>query len=149
MSENGVPTDDMPDSPQPPFWGPAYHDRDLDALLSGDPGNTPAPLRPVESALAALRAAPTGRELSHEVAAMAAFRAIVRPGVPWTLPAEHGTAAADTLILPPAIFPLAILPPAILPPAEHLLSRADGRRRARPGTAATARTGTGAGPPSR
>lgn len=112
MSENGVPTDDMPDSPQPPFWGPAYHDRDLDALLSGAPGNTPVPLRPVESTLAALRAAPTGRELSHEAAARAAFRAIVQPGVPWTPPAEHGTAAADTLILPPA---------------EHLLSPADRR----------------------
>lgn len=111
MSENGVPTDDMPDSQQPPFWGPAYHDRDLDALLSGDKGNTPAPLRPVESTLAALGAAPSGRELSHEAAALAAFRAIVQQGVPWT-PPEHGTTTADTLILPPG---------------QHLLSPADRR----------------------
>jgi hypothetical protein len=122
MSENGVPDDDMPDSQQPPFWGPAYHDRDLDALLSGDAGNIPVALRPVESTLAALRAAPTHRELSAEAAARAAFRAIVQPGLGWTAPAEHGTVSADTLILPPAI-----LPPAILQPAERLLSPADRR----------------------
>jgi hypothetical protein len=132
MSENGVPTDDMPDSQQPPFGGPAYHDRDLDALLSGDPGNTPAPLRLVESTLAALRAAPTGREHSHEAAARTAFRAIVQPGVPWTPPAEHGTTTADTLILPPAdrrLSPAGRRPPRA---ARHRRRRAnwDGRRSA-------------------
>ena len=60
----------MPDSQQPPFWGPAYHERDLDALLSGKAGNTPAALRPVESTLAALRAAPAPRELSSEATAL-------------------------------------------------------------------------------
>ena len=56
----------MPDSQQPSFWGPAYHDRDLDALLSGAGGSIPPALRPVERTLAALRAAPAGRELSDE-----------------------------------------------------------------------------------
>jgi hypothetical protein len=102
----------MPDSQQPPFWGPAYHERDLDALLSGEAGNTPLALRPVESTLAALRAAPAPRELSGEATARAAFRVLARPPVPWTAAAEHGTVTQDTLVLPPA---------------EHLLSRA-GRR---------------------
>ena len=31
----------MPDSQQPPFWGPAYDERDLDALLSGEAASTP------------------------------------------------------------------------------------------------------------
>jgi len=116
MSENGVPNDDMPDSQQPPSWGPAYHDRDLDALLSGDAGNIPVVLRPVESTLAALRAAPSRRELSEEAAARAAFRAIVQRRVPWAPPAEQGIVTADTLILPPAIGP-----------AERLLTPADRR----------------------
>ena len=46
----------MPDSQVPPIWGPAYDERDLDALLSGETGSTPAALQPVESTLAALRA---------------------------------------------------------------------------------------------
>jgi hypothetical protein len=102
----------MPDSQQPPFWGPAYHERDLDALLSGEAGNTPLALRPVESTLAALRAAPAPRELSSEATARAAFRVMARPQVPWTAPAEHGTVTQNTLVLPPA---------------EHLLSRASRR----------------------
>ena len=65
----------MPDSQLPPLWGPAYDERDLDALLSGRTGSTPAALRPVESTLAALRADATGRELAREAAARAAFRA--------------------------------------------------------------------------
>jgi hypothetical protein len=102
----------MPDSQQPPFWGPAYRESDLDALLSGEVGNTPPVLRPVESTLAALRAAPAPRELSSEATARAAFRVMARPPVPWTAPAEHGTVTQDTLVLPPA---------------EHLLART-GRR---------------------
>ena len=102
----------MPDSQQPPFWGPAYHEWDLDALLSGAAGNTPPALRPVESTLAALRAAPTRRELSAEAAARAAFRAMAAAPVQWAAPAEHGTVTQDTLVLSPA---------------EHLLSRADRR----------------------
>ncbi len=114
MTGSGVPDDDMPDSQQQPFWGPAYHDRDLDALLSGAPGRTPAALRAVESTLDALRAAPSRRELSDEAAARAAFRAIAQPMAAWTAPAEHGTVTADTLILPPAerlLFPADRRPP--------------------------------------
>lgn len=92
----------MPDSQQPPFWGPPYDERDLDALLSGGRGSTPVALLPVESTLNALRAAPTGRELSDEAAARAAFRALAPPRVPWTAQAEHGTVTSHTLVLPPA-----------------------------------------------
>jgi len=76
----------MPDSQQPPFWGPAYHERDLDALLSGESWSTSLALRPVEGTLAALRAAPARRELSDEAAARAAFRAFAQQGVAWTAP---------------------------------------------------------------
>jgi len=65
----------MPDSQQPPPWGPAYDERDLDAVLSGDTAGIPVALQPVVSTLAALRAAATGRELSDEATARAAFRA--------------------------------------------------------------------------
>ncbi len=106
----------MPDSQQPPFRGPAYHERDLDALLSGEAGNIPLALRPVESALAALRAAPTRRELSYETAARAAFRALAASQLHRTAPVEHGTVTLDTLVLPLG---------------EHLLPPAD-RRRPRP-----------------
>ena len=80
----------MPDSQLPPHWGPAYDERDLDALLSGQTGSTPPALRPVESALAALRADATGRELAREAAARAAFRAFAPAAV-----------TAHTLVLPP------------------------------------------------
>jgi hypothetical protein len=90
----------MPDSEQPPFWGPAYHERDLDALLSGA-RNPPVALRPVESTLAALRAAPTRRELSDEAAARAAFRALASPQAQWAARAEHATVTQHTLVLPP------------------------------------------------
>ena len=101
----------MPDSQLPPLWGPAYDERDLDALLSGETGSTPAVLRPVESTLAALRGA--GRELSHEAAARAAFRAFAparyrRPdgaaaarGGGWAAAAAPAV-TAHTLVLPPA-----------------------------------------------
>ena len=120
----------MPDSQQPPFWGPAYHERDLEALLSGEAANTPPALRPVESTLAALRAAPTGRELSDEAEARAAFRARMAPpmpSAPRTASPECGTVPSDTLVLPLA---------------EHLLPSAGGGRASR-GTAA--RPGAGAG----
>jgi hypothetical protein len=101
----------MPDSQLPPLWGPAYDERDLDALLSGDTAGTPVALQPVVSTLAALRAAATGRELSDEGAARAAFRAFATATVPpatvppppagaaWTAAAEHPAVTAHTLIL--------------------------------------------------
>ncbi len=102
----------MPDSQVPPLWGPAYDERDLDALLSGETGSIPLALRPVQSTLAALRVAATGRELSGEAAARAAFRAFAPAPVPvpWTAappaPApvpwraqEPATVTAHTLIL--------------------------------------------------
>jgi len=97
----------MPDSQVPPLWGPAYDERDLDALLSGETGSTPVALQPVESTLAALRAAATGRELSDEAVARAAFRAFApaRPTtapLPWTAGAEPAAVTSDTLVLPPA-----------------------------------------------
>ena len=118
----------MPDSQQPPFWGPAYHERDLDALLSGTlpsgpAGNVPPALRPVESTLAALRAAPTRRELSAEASARAAFRALSTPQVPWTAPAEHGTVPSDTLVFPAGEH--------LLPAADRRPSRAARHRRRR------------------
>jgi hypothetical protein len=102
----------MPDSQLPPLWGPAYDERDLDALLTGDTAGTPVALQPVVSTLAALRAAATGRELSDEAAARAAFRAFATATVPppgtvppppagaaWTAAAEHPAVTAHTLIL--------------------------------------------------
>jgi hypothetical protein len=122
----------MPDSQQPPSWGPAYHERDLDVLLSGEAGNTPVALRRVATTLAALRVAPTARELSGEAEARAAFREMARPQALWTAPVEHGIVAQDTLVLPPAEY---LLPPADRrrpraagQPAGRLLLRADRRR---------------------
>jgi hypothetical protein len=112
----------MPDSQVPPIWGPAYDERDLDALLSGETGSTPAALQPVESTLAALRAAATRRELSDEAVARAAFRAFAPAALttgplatgplttaapttgplPWTAGAEPAAVSSHTLVLPPA-----------------------------------------------
>ena len=97
----------MPDSQVPPLWGPAYDERDLDALLSGETGSTPAALQPVESTLNALRAAATGRELSDEAVARAAFRAFApAPSISGPLPstagAEPAAVTSHTLVLPPA-----------------------------------------------
>ena len=111
----------MPDSQLPPFWGPAYHERDLDALLSGEARNTPPALRPVESTLAALRAAPAVRELAGEAAARAAFRAQTGPPVSWTAPPAYDAVPADTLILP--------LAEHLLPPADRRPTRAARHRR--------------------
>jgi hypothetical protein len=102
----------MPDSQVPPIWGPAYDERDLEALLSGETGSTPPALQPVESTLAALRGAATRRELSDEAVARAAFRAFA-PAPPttatpatapvsWTAGAEPAAVTSHTLVLPPA-----------------------------------------------
>jgi hypothetical protein len=104
---NGVPDDDMPDSQVPPIWGPAYDERDLEALLSGETGSTPPALQPVESTLAALRGAATRRELSDEAVARAAFRAFVPVSpttgpLPWAAEAEPAAVTSHTLVLPPA-----------------------------------------------
>ena len=128
----------MPDSQQPPFRGPAYHERDLDALLSGEPGSTPPALRPVESTLAALRAAPTPRELWAEADARAAFRALTLPpslGVSPPLPLSAPQAALSTspqaaLSISPQALPeheAATEHTLVLPLAEHLLAVTDGR----------------------
>ena len=136
----------MPDSQQPPLWGPPYQPADLDALLSGDRRSTPEALRPVGRTLDALRAAPApgGRELADEAAARAAFRALVRPqsqqaAAGWTAWAEPEAVAADTLVLPSA----EPSPSPVLPLAERVLAPADGhppgrarhRRRRHPGRA--------------
>jgi hypothetical protein len=97
----------MPDSQVPPIWGPAYDERDLDALLSGETGSTPVALQPVESTLAALRGAATRRELSDEAVARAAFRAFVPVSpttgpLPWAAGAEPAAVTSHTLVLPPA-----------------------------------------------
>jgi hypothetical protein len=96
----------MSDSQLPPLWGPAYGERDLDAVLSGDTASTPVALQPVVNTLAALRAAATGRELTDEAAARAAFRAFATATAPpppagaaWTAAAEHPAVTAHTLIL--------------------------------------------------
>jgi hypothetical protein len=112
MTGYGVPDDDMPDSPQPPIWGSAYDERDLDALLSGaargltsEEYGIPEALRPVAGTLAALLAAPARGEVSDEAAARAAFRAFapvpVPVPVPWTAAAEHGTVHSRTEVLSP------------------------------------------------
>ncbi len=97
----------MPDSQVPPIWGPAYDERDLDALLSGETGSTPVALQPVEGTLAALRGAATRRELADEAVARAAFRAFVPVSpttgpLPWTAEAEPAAVTSHTLVLPPA-----------------------------------------------
>jgi hypothetical protein len=97
----------MPDSQVPPLWGPAYDERDLDALLSGETRSTPVALQPVESTLAALRGAATRRELADEAVARAAFRAFVPVSpttgpLPWAAGAEPAAVTSHTLVLPPA-----------------------------------------------
>ncbi len=68
----------MSDS-QPPVWGPAYDERDLDDLLSGETFGVPGPLRAVAATLAALQADPASAELDREAAARGAFRLFVLP----------------------------------------------------------------------
>jgi hypothetical protein len=95
----------MPDSQLPPIWGPSYDERDLDALLSGKTWNTPDALRPVESTLDALRAAGSGRELSDEAAARAAYRAFgfaPHPSAPFpvAVTGQNSAVSEHTLVLP-------------------------------------------------
>jgi hypothetical protein len=76
LTRYGVPDDEMPDSPPPPPWGPApFDERDLDAVLSGEPTDIPE-LRPVADILAALAAAPMPGELRGQTVIMAEFRAL-------------------------------------------------------------------------
>ena len=83
MTDPGVPHDDMLSF----LWRsrmdiPEIGDEALDALLAQDrgPGETAAPLRPVEDVLAALRAAPSQGELTGLDPVLAEFRGAV--GVP-------------------------------------------------------------------
>jgi hypothetical protein len=77
LTRYGVPDDEMPDSPLPPWWGPApFEERDLDAVLSGEMTDIPVALRPVADTLAALQAAPMPAELRGEATIMAEFRAL-------------------------------------------------------------------------
>jgi len=89
----------MPDSQPPPNWGPAYDERDLDALLSGETENLPSALIPLAGALATLHAPPLRSELTGEAAARAVFRQQFAPAAPGP---EHGTVPAHTLALPRA-----------------------------------------------
>ena len=126
----------MPDSQVPPLWGPAYDERDLDALLSGRTGSTPAALRPVESTLAALRTDATGRELAREAAARAAFRAFA----PAAVTAHAGGGACGRHLQPrssdgrppPAPAAQAPAPPPGRPGRAQARPRGDRRRRDRP-----------------
>jgi hypothetical protein len=77
LTRYGVPDDEMPDIPLPPWWGPAsFDERDLDAVLSGETTDIPVALRPVADALAALQAAPMPAELRGEAMIMGEFRAL-------------------------------------------------------------------------
>src|SRR5215472_7821006 len=61
----------------PPGGGPvSFDERDLDAVLSGEPTDIPVVLRPVADVLAALQAAPTPAELGGQAVIMAEFRAL-------------------------------------------------------------------------
>jgi len=99
----------MPDSQVPPLWGPAYDDRDLDALLSGAAGSIPVALQPVDATLAALRAAATRRELSDEAKARAAFRAFL------PAPAPPVAATVPQPVLPPLPLPPTMVAPTTFP----------------------------------
>jgi hypothetical protein len=77
LTRYGVPDDEMPDSPLPPWWGPApFDERDLDAVLSGETTDIPVALRPVVDTLAALQAAPRPDEFRGQATIMAEFRAL-------------------------------------------------------------------------
>jgi hypothetical protein len=125
----------MPDSQVPPIWGPAYDERDLDALLSGETGSTPVALQPVEGTLAALRGAATRRELSDEAVARAAFRAFVPVSpttgpLPWAAEGEPAAVTSHTLVLPPADHRQQ-------PAARHRHRRRAGRSARKPSIAVT------------
>ena len=90
----------MPESQLPPNWGPAYDERDLDALLSGYLADLPEALIPVAGTLAALHARPARPELAGEAAARAAFRRFAQDPASWAENAEPGTVLSHTLVLP-------------------------------------------------
>jgi len=90
----------MPENQLPPSWGPAYDERDLDALLSGELANLPEALMPLAGTLAALHARPAWAELAGEAAARSAFRNLARDPGSWTGEPEPGTVTARTLVLP-------------------------------------------------
>ena len=131
----------MPDSQQPPFWGPAYHEWDLDALLSGAAGNTPPALRPVESTLAALRAAATRRELSDEAAARAAYRSFARAPLTPASPPRTAASAEQRADVPAHTLVLSSADHQEAPAARHRHRHRRSRRAAggarRPGIAVT------------
>src|SRR5215469_11823996 len=121
----------MPDSPLPPWWGPApFDERDLDAVLSGEMTDIPVALRPVADALAALQVAPMPAELRGQAIIMAEFRALTEFRA--AALAQDGRAgdAARTLAL--------FVPPEH--PARRSAPRHRGRRRTTP--AASWRVGT-------
>lgn len=85
----------------PPNGDPGPYDGwDLEGLLSGDNVWLPERMRPVASALAALRSAPARTELSSEAAARAAFRDIMGVGAAAPAQSHAGAGDANTLILP-------------------------------------------------
>jgi hypothetical protein len=100
LTRYDVPDDDMPENQLPPTWGPAYDERDLDALLSGDLASLPEALVPLAFTFAALHARPARAELAGEAAARAAFSHFRRDPGSWTDHAEPGTVLSHTLVLP-------------------------------------------------
>jgi hypothetical protein len=75
VTPRGVPDGDMPDRPQPTFWGypPSGDGEDLDAWLAG---YTMVTSPAVDDALTALLAPPSRAELVGEPAALAEFRRV-------------------------------------------------------------------------
>ena len=123
MTRYGVPDDEMPDNPLPPWWGPApFDERDLDAVLSGEMTDIPVALRPVADALAALQVAPMPTELRGQAIIIAEFRALTEFRA--AALAQDGRAgdAARTLAL--------FVPPEH--PARRSAPRHRGRRRTTP-----------------
>jgi hypothetical protein len=88
----------MPENQLPPTWGPAYDERDLDALLSGDTASLPDALLPLAGTLATLHARPVRAELAGEADARAVFRRFAQDAGSWAPGAEHGT-VPHTLVL--------------------------------------------------
>jgi hypothetical protein len=99
LTRYDVPDDDMPENPLPPTWGPAYDERDLDSLLSGDIASLPDALLPLAGTLATLHAHPVRAELAGEADARAMFRSFVQEAGSWTPGVEHGTVPSHTLVL--------------------------------------------------
>jgi uncharacterized membrane protein YgcG len=99
LTRYDVPDDDMPENQLPPTWGPAYDERDLDSLLSGDIGSLPDALLPLAGTLATLHAPPVRAELAGEADARAMFRSFAQEAGSWTPGAEHGTVPSHTLVL--------------------------------------------------